>query len=57
MPCRATGKLLTFEYYDVSHAAFGQMVGDGATFDAAADDDDFSTFGEIYVSHAVIPIK
>ena len=39
MPCRARGQLLALEQHDVGPAELGQMIGDRAAGDAAADDD------------------
>ena len=39
MPCRARGQLLALQEHDVGPAELGQMIGDRAAGDAAADDD------------------
>ena len=40
VPCGAVRELQPLEQHDVAHTALGQMVGDAAADDPAADDDD-----------------
>ena len=55
MPRGAVRELQTFQQHDVAHAALGQMVGDAAADDPAADDDDAGLCGQIH-GH-VIPLQ
>ena len=55
MPGGAARELLALEQHDVAPAELGQMVGDGAADDAAADDDDPGVLGKI--GHAQARIR
>ena len=46
VPCRAAGQLLALQQHDVGPAELGEMIGDGAARDAAADDDDAGLGGQ-----------
>ena len=54
VPRRTVCELQAFQQHHVAHTALGQMVGDAATDDASADDDDAGFCGQIH-SH-VIPV-
>ena len=54
MPGRAAGQLFAFEQHDVAPAHFGQVISDGTTDDAAANDDGPRVFWQIQ-SHRLNP--
>ena len=47
MPGRAAGELLALQQHHVGDAELGQVIGDRAADDAAADDDDIGAGGEL----------
>ena len=46
MPGGAAGELLALKQYDIADPDFCQVVGDGASDDASADDDDLCVGGQ-----------
>ena len=53
MPCCPAGQLLAFQQHNIIPTDFGQVIGNGAADNAAANNDDPRLFGKF--SHYIIP--
>ena len=56
MPSGAAGEAVPLKQHDVAPAELRQVVGDTATDDAAADDDNFSLVGKCIRHYSTLPL-